>query len=267
MAISKVALAGCALIDQGTVREIRLAAASVAAYPTRLYRTEEALCGKALGLETIRAARAAAVAEIVPIDDIRSTAEYRRIVTVNLLREFLGSLTAQRGDMTLPLARWNDADSGSALDAMIACCGSRRWANAMIAHRPIPDESKLHDIADRTWETMKEADWMEAFACHPRIGERKGSHALSQSSTWSEQEQSPVSTAADTTLSQLAEGNARYEEKFGFIYIVCATGKSPEEMLSILSRRLSVDRASELREAAEQQRQIMHIRLRKWLDQ
>jgi 2-oxo-4-hydroxy-4-carboxy-5-ureidoimidazoline decarboxylase len=137
----------------------------------------------------------------------------------------------------------------------------------MIAHRPIADEPELHEIADRTWETMTEADWMEAFACHPRIGERKGSHASSKSSTWSQQEQSSVTTAAETTLSQLAEGNARYEETFGFTYIVCATGKNPEEMLSILDRRLSSDRASELREAAEQQRQIMHIRLRKWLNQ
>lgn len=94
MAISKVALAGCAQVEQGQVREIRLAAASVAAYPTRLYRAEEAICGKAVGPETTRAARVAALAEIVPIDDIRSTAEYRRIVTVNLLQEFLCSLIA-----------------------------------------------------------------------------------------------------------------------------------------------------------------------------
>jgi CO/xanthine dehydrogenase FAD-binding subunit len=92
MAISKVALAGCALVERETIREIRLGAASVAAYPTRLYRTEEAICGKMVGLETIHAARAAALSEIVPIDDIRSTAEYRRIVTVNLLQEFLGGL-------------------------------------------------------------------------------------------------------------------------------------------------------------------------------
>jgi CO/xanthine dehydrogenase FAD-binding subunit len=99
MAISKVALAGCALIDQGTVCEIRLGAASVAAYPTRLYRTEEAICGRTIGPETIRAARAAASAEITPIDDIRSTSEYRRIVTVNLLKEFLSSLTAPSAEI------------------------------------------------------------------------------------------------------------------------------------------------------------------------
>jgi 2-oxo-4-hydroxy-4-carboxy-5-ureidoimidazoline decarboxylase len=169
--------------------------------------------------------------------------------------------------MSTSLTQWNEADSESALVAMIACCGSHRWANAMISHRPVADETELHNLADRTWETMNDADWIEAFACHPRIGERKAPHAPSQSTTWSQQEQSSVSRATETTLRQLAERNARYEETFGFTYIVCATGKSPEEMLSILDRRLSSDRATEMREAAEQQRQIMHIRLRKWLDQ
>ena len=94
MAISKSALAGCALIEQGVVQEIRIAAASVAAFPTRLYRAEDAICGQSVSPETIRNARAAALAEIVPIDDIRSTATYRRLVTVNLLQEFLDTLSS-----------------------------------------------------------------------------------------------------------------------------------------------------------------------------
>jgi 2-oxo-4-hydroxy-4-carboxy-5-ureidoimidazoline decarboxylase len=167
---------------------------------------------------------------------------------------------------SLSLAQWNETDSESAISAMIACCGARKWANAMIAHRPIADEQELHEIADRAWETMNEADWMEAFETHPRIGEPKDSNPFSQSSRWSQQEQSSVNTATETTLAQLAEANARYQERFGFTYVVCATGKSPEEMLSILNRRLSSDLSSEMREAAAQQRQIMHIRLRKWLD-
>ncbi len=165
------------------------------------------------------------------------------------------------------LAKWNEADSESAQESTIACCGAIRWANAMIAHRPIGTESELHNTANLTWSEMGESDWIEAFACHPRIGERNQSHSLSQSSKWSEQEQSTMGSAATTTLTQLAEGNACYENKFGFTYIVCATGRTPEEMLEILTRRLRNDRASELREAAEQQRQIMHLRLRKWLEQ
>jgi OHCU decarboxylase len=112
---------------------------------------------------------------------------------------------------------------------------------------------------------MEEADWLEAFACHPRIGEGKTAAASTQSATWSEQEQSSTANAANRLLTDLAAGNLRYERRFGFTYIVCATGKGAEEMLTILKRRLSNDRDTELREAAEQQRQIMQIRLRKWL--
>jgi OHCU decarboxylase len=163
------------------------------------------------------------------------------------------------------LSSWNKADSQAGLDAMLACCGARRWAAAMVALRPIGTVHELSAAADRIWSTMEEADWMEAFACHPRIGERKAVHASMKSIAWSRQEQSSAETAAERVLAELAAGNALYEERFGFTYIVCATGKSAEEMLAILSRRLNSDRSSELREAAEQQRQITQIRLGKWL--
>lgn len=92
MAIAKVALAGTALLQDDVVAEIRLAAASLAAFPTRLYRTEDALVGRAITTSTVKAARAALLAEVLPIDDIRSTAEYRRGVAANLLEEFLHEL-------------------------------------------------------------------------------------------------------------------------------------------------------------------------------
>jgi OHCU decarboxylase len=167
--------------------------------------------------------------------------------------------------MNATLAAWNKADRAEALDAMIACCGSRRWAKAMVALRPIAGVAELSEAADRVWSTMEEADWMEAFARHPRIGERKAAHASAQSAAWSRQEQSAADNAAERVLDELAAGNAEYEQRFGFTYIVCATGKSAEEMLTILNRRLASDRAKELREAAEQQRQITQIRLGKWL--
>ncbi|KAA6463019.1 2-oxo-4-hydroxy-4-carboxy-5-ureidoimidazoline decarboxylase [Acidobacteria bacterium AB60] len=163
------------------------------------------------------------------------------------------------------LAQWNHTDAATAPQAMIDCCGAQRWAAAMAASRPIASEEDLHDLADRLWSDMREADWLEAFACHPRIGQRGRAQGSERASAWSGQEQSSVQAAAESVLAALAEGNARYEEKFGFTYIVCATGKSPEEMLAILSGRLNHARDAELREAAEQQRQIMHIRLRKWL--
>lgn len=162
------------------------------------------------------------------------------------------------------LAAWNEADEATAVEAMIACCGAKRWASAMVALRPIENVFELSEAADRVWATMQESDWMEAFACHPRIGERKA-HATAKSVAWSRQEQSSAASTADETRAELAAGNALYEERFGFTYIVCATGKSAEEMLAILKRRLKNDRTAELKEAAEQQRQITQIRLGKWL--
>jgi OHCU decarboxylase len=167
--------------------------------------------------------------------------------------------------MNATLAAWNKADEAAAFDAMIACCGARCWASAMVALRPIGSVVELSEAADRVWGTMKEADWMEAFACHPRIGERKTTHASAKSAAWSRQEQSSGACAAEKVLAELDEGNARYEERYGFKYIVCATGKSADEMLAILKRRLASNRAAELIEAAEQQRQITQIRLGKWL--
>jgi len=163
------------------------------------------------------------------------------------------------------LQAWNTAAPATALDAMIACCAARRWANAMVALRPIAGVLELSEAADRIWATMEESDWMEAFAAHPRIGDRKPAHATAKSAAWSTQEQSSTNEAAEKVLAELAEGNALYEQRFGFTYIVCATGKSADEMLEILKRRLKSDRATELREAAEQQRQITQIRLGKWL--
>jgi 2-oxo-4-hydroxy-4-carboxy-5-ureidoimidazoline decarboxylase len=169
--------------------------------------------------------------------------------------------------MNRVLAEWNRAVGDDALSAMIACCGAMRWASAMVDQRPFAGIVDLSEAADRTWNEMQEEDWLEAFACHPRIGERKAVHASAQSVAWSRQEQASAASASERILSELAEGNALYAERFGFTYIVCATGKSAEEMLAILQRRLVSDRDAELREAAEQQRQILQIRLGKWLMQ
>jgi OHCU decarboxylase len=175
--------------------------------------------------------------------------------------------------VNITLAAWNAAGDSAALEAMLACCGSKRWAHAMLAQRPIASVWALSQAADRVWSTMQEPDWLEAFTCHPRIGERKpalvterASHdPVERSAAWSRKEQLSVRAANELVLAELAEDNQRYEERFGFTYIVCATGKSAAEMLTILKKRLASDRESELREAAEQQRQIMQIRLGKWL--
>ncbi len=167
--------------------------------------------------------------------------------------------------MNVTLAAWNAADEAIAFNAMMACCGSKRWARAMVALRPVTSVQELSAVADRVWAAMQEPDWMEAFACHPRIGRKNAAHAAAQSAAWSAQEQSSTARATGRTLAELAVGNALYEERYGFTYIVCATGKSADEMLAILNRRLASSREAELREAAEQQRQITQIRLGKWL--
>jgi len=148
--------------------------------------------------------------------------------------------------MNATLAAWNLADESAALEAMIACCGSKVWAAAMVAMRPIAGVAELSEAADHAWSTMQESDWLEAFACHPRIGERKpalvAADASEQSAAWSRQEQSLANDANEHVLAELAEDNRLYEQRFGFTYIVCATGKSAAEMLTILKRRLAADR-------------------------
>ena len=121
----------------------------------------------------------------------------------------------------------------------------------------------LFALSDAVWAGVTWEDWMEAFASHPRIGQTHAT-ATAQSLAWSAGEQG---TPDERAKAALAVGNARYEERFGRIFIVCATGKTPVEMLAILEGRLANEPEVEMMEAAEQQRQITQIRLRKWLMQ
>ena len=165
--------------------------------------------------------------------------------------------------MNAILDKWNTAPESDAISAMLACCGAHRWAAAVVAQRPYVRLMEMRVAADMAWAKMQESDQLEAFACHPRIGER--SAAPGMSGEWSQQEQSSARSANQEILAQLTRGNKLYEDRFGFTYIVCATDKSAEEMLSILNHRLNNSREDELREAAEQQRQIMQIRISMWL--
>jgi 2-oxo-4-hydroxy-4-carboxy-5-ureidoimidazoline decarboxylase len=164
------------------------------------------------------------------------------------------------------LARWNFLPKAAAVDEILPCCGSRAWADGMVARRPVPDEGTLLAASDEIWRSLTESDWLEAFHSHPRIGESRAPEAAAKkSAVWSMQEQSNVAAADDAAKRVLAESNREYERRFNRIFIVCATGKCPEEILEILRRRLKNDEGTELQEAAEEQRQITQIRLRKWL--
>jgi 2-oxo-4-hydroxy-4-carboxy-5-ureidoimidazoline decarboxylase len=170
--------------------------------------------------------------------------------------------------MTDVLARWNHLSLDQAVKEILPCCGSKAWAERIANCRPLRDKAALLAASDEIWRGLTEADWMEAFLSHPRIGQSKGAAAMSaQSSTWSTQEQQMVTTADQTVKIALMEANREYEHHFGYIFIVCATGKSGPEILEIIRRRLQNDKATELREAAEQQCQITQIRLRKWLSE
>jgi len=164
------------------------------------------------------------------------------------------------------LARWNRLSAGEAEGEILACCGSRAWARGMATRRPLGDEAALLAASDEIWRGVSEADWLEAFRAHPRIGEKKAEQPASkQSAAWSAEEQSSAAAADAEVKAALREANREYERRFGRIFIVCATGKTSAETLAILRQRLQTDDVTELREAAEQQRQITQLRLRKWL--
>ena len=137
----------------------------------------------------------------------------------------------------------------------------------MIAARPFAGFDELSAKAEQVWWSLASPDWLEAFHSHPKIGEKKAAAATSdQSKRWSEAEQAAVSTAAQATLTELANLNRRYEETFGYIFIVCATGKSSEEMLAILRARLENPASEELHNAAAEQARITQLRLKKLID-
>jgi 2-oxo-4-hydroxy-4-carboxy-5-ureidoimidazoline decarboxylase len=170
--------------------------------------------------------------------------------------------------MSDALARWNRLSAEEAAEQILPCCGSVAWARGLAARRPLENEAALTSASDDIWGQMQEAEWIEAFSKHPRIGERKAPLAASaRSASWSVQEQQNVAAAEDGLLTALAEANREYEQRFGRVFIVCATGKSATEMLDILRHRLRNDDATELLAAAEEQRKITNIRLKKWLSQ
>ena len=143
-------------------------------------------------------------------------------------------------------------------EALLACCGSDVWAQKMMASRPFGDAETLHRTADEIWFSLRREDWLEAFSRHPRIGDKS-------SNNWPAQEQQGMSAASEKTARRMRELNEQYERTFGWIFIVCATNKSAEAMRQLLEQRLSNDPDTELRVAADEQAEIMHLRLDKLL--
>jgi OHCU decarboxylase len=269
-AISKVCMAALAQMDRGVIEDIRIAVGSVAPIPFRLRATEDILRGKRLDSGLVILARKTAMAEIRPIDDIRSSVRYRQAVTGNLVAEFLNGLSNEDaendGTANKVLSRWNSLSPEDAALEILPCCGSKSWAHQVAVRRPIQNETALLKVCNEVCQTLGESDWTEAFAHHPRIGQKTApSTAPAQSAAWSGEEQKKASAASEELAAALANGNRAYEQRFGRIFIVCATGKSADDILEILNRRLASDDRTEFQEAAEQQRQIANLRLKKWI--
>ncbi len=149
---------------------------------------------------------------------------------------------------------------------LLGCCASRRWAAALVAKRPFQSFDALLRGARETWDGLGREDWLEAFAAHPRIGDRGGVEpGGSRDNAWSREEQSGMDSAASATRDRLARLNADYERRFRHVYLVCATGKSADELLAILEGRLSNTPEHELRVAAGEHARITEIRLAKLL--
>ena len=156
----------------------------------------------------------------------------------------------------------NTLPKSEALEQFAICCGASKWVEEITAFRPFQHKNELFDLTEKIWFSLNSEDWLEAFSHHPKIGDidllRK---KFQKTKSWSEKEQAGIQEAGENILKDLAESNRLYEENFGYIFIVCATGKSAEEMLALLKVRLENDPEAELLIAAKEQNKITQLRL------
>lgn len=167
--------------------------------------------------------------------------------------------------MAEPHAVLNALAPAQAAEALERCCGSRRWVSAMLALRPFDSSEALYNAADQVWQGLSRADYLEAFAHHPAIGADVETlrDRFASTAGWSSQEQAGVQAADENTLLALRDGNVRYRNRFGYVFLVCATGKSAAEMLDLLQARIENSAAQELAVAAAEHEKITRIRLAK----
>ena len=158
--------------------------------------------------------------------------------------------------MAVSVAELDRMPESRAAPLLSSCCGSTAWVTRMLQRRPFGTFEALATTSEIVWQELSPADWMEAFSHHPRIG-------AGDAPGWSAEEQSGVSLATDTVRADLAEINRQYEERFGYIYIVCATGKSAVELLALARARLANPPGVELAIAAMEQQSITRLRLEK----
>jgi len=161
----------------------------------------------------------------------------------------------------------NNLTIKEAKEALSKCCGSSTWVEKMLQRRPFKDAVSLFSLSEKIWfEQCNREDWLEAFSKHPKIGDLKSlEKKFAATKNWAGSEQAGVNAASKKVLKELAAGNEAYFQKFGYIFIVCATGKGAEEMLELLTQRLKNDADEELKIAMAEQNKITKIRLQKLL--
>jgi 2-oxo-4-hydroxy-4-carboxy-5-ureidoimidazoline decarboxylase len=166
-------------------------------------------------------------------------------------------------EMAEPHDVLNALDEPAARAALRSACGAQRWVERMLAHRPFTSGEALYALADAEWRASSRADYLEAFSHHPRIGEDLGAlrQRFPSTASSSSREQAGVADADEATLSALRDANVAYRERFGFIFIICATGKSAKQMLAALESRMHNDATSELVIAAREHAKITRLRL------
>jgi 2-oxo-4-hydroxy-4-carboxy-5-ureidoimidazoline decarboxylase len=164
----------------------------------------------------------------------------------------------------MTLDQLNTLEINAAKEAFLKCCGSTKWADQMISARPFSDRQKLGNTSDRIWNSLTPDDWLEAFSHHPRIGKIEDLEAKFNPA-WAIEEQKGTRSAPPQVIQDLAKENLAYERRFGHIFLICATGKTAEEMLSLLQARMKHTPEVELKTAAREQSKITHLRLEKLL--
>lgn len=164
------------------------------------------------------------------------------------------------------IQRLNALPTPEAIAMLHPCCGSREWATRVAAARPFADEAALFAAAEQQWLSLGRDDWLEAFSHPPRIGERQlAKPAFAATAAQSTREQSGMAAATEAQRREFAEKNAEYEQKFGHIFLIFASGKSAAEMLDQLRHRISRDPQTELLAAVREQAHITRLRLERWL--
>lgn len=166
----------------------------------------------------------------------------------------------------MTISELNGLEPTSALAELNKCCGSARWAESTLKMRPFEKLEDLLFASDKAWSSCTVNDQLEAFSHHPKIGDVKSlQEKFATTKHWAGKEQSGVAEASTKVIERLAELNTLYEDRFGFIFIICASGQTANAMLAALEQRVQNNYDEELRIAAAEQHKITDIRLKKMI--